>query len=340
MKKGISLLLLVCLVLTVFAGCQSDERSESNTGDPDFRKASEDFDSAVKNFKETQGRLSDKIAESEKFLLSTKPDDLADSNVLDKLRSEVDLGKKLIWDVPEKATDAARVNRQIQDISTKENELRTQYDTLCTAIEAVNSSKKALADRIAEESKFKPGNNFSYEPENNGYSAVVKVNTWRGQPGDNTAKSHPADSSVQIPAMPNSSCLIPVEVTFQITTPSQSFTTDLMYSLGGSGTMKVVGSVNVYIDNKWTVATPYSAFSGGGLSKVYRGLKRGQSGKILCYIEITNYYTPEFPDGSTSRLNPYGLGAPSLTVMTGFTDYFNLVRVLDLRSSEGTILVG
>ena len=179
MKKTIAVL-LICLTLFAFAGCENKENKT-------LMEAIDSFDNTVMKVRARQGDLSGKISEAENLLSSTDANELIDTSVLEGLKSAIESAKGLMVDIPEMTEQTEQINQQTDELSKQESALRAQHDSLDIAIRNVGTSKQALANRIAAEEEAKiltsvsPNNSHTYTFKTSGgyeIEVTLKIGSW------------------------------------------------------------------------------------------------------------------------------------------------------------------
>lgn len=156
-----------------------------------------DYESLSGDIKKLQADLESKREEAKKLLAGTKPEELADANVLQQLQTEIDASKGAKVTIPARAATAAAIDKQITSMETTKSTLEKKLASLNIAIGAISKGKQELAAKIEAERKAPKFSNTWNFRNDNYYSYTVTINIW--QPLANAvAKSttHPANSQL------------------------------------------------------------------------------------------------------------------------------------------------
>lgn len=140
MKKIISVLLLVLLVLFVFTGCDSAEREQATVN----------FNSLVGEIQMVQSELDEKNSEAEDLANSIQSSDVSDDITITDLKKAVEDIKALSVSLPEIASETNEIKEQIIELESKKIEIQRCLDDLQQAIDNLNSSKTEYENIITE----------------------------------------------------------------------------------------------------------------------------------------------------------------------------------------------
>jgi len=156
MKKRVSIILLLCIVITAFTACGSNATDDTSAQLRNaMNDASAQFHNAANAVEALQSNITSKIAEGESLLASTKSADVLDADVLKKLQAELDAAKTLEIAIPEIAQEADAVKAQTAEMEAKKIELQAQLDSLSNAANAIDESKQALVEKAEAEKQAK-----------------------------------------------------------------------------------------------------------------------------------------------------------------------------------------
>ena len=294
---------------------QEQEQAEQHQAAVDaFTKATEDCDAANKS-------LTSEVS-SAQTTATTDPATMQDSTLIDTLNAAITTAQAVPpCAAPTMADDTDTITQQVNDLTSAVQTVLSAKNTLVSAENAVPASVQAkkraeeaaaaaakaaeeAAARAAEEAAQKAAEEAALASlttvctYDNGYSLKIQVKPYPSYKGTDSALAHPGKTDVSIPAAPNTSIIIPFQVTFTNTTPSSEYTSDFSFNIGGTkNSFNLL--VHKYVGGSWELQR-----MGETNSRIWRDTTAGFTSTVLGYVEITNYYSPNYPDGNVDMLDP------------------------------------
>ena len=188
----------------------------------------------------------------------------------------------------------------------------TSTQTIGRNLTPTTTSKPTAKPTSINELNFLRGGNVEQTWETNqGYSGRINIQSWVGQRGTDMEIAHPANRSMKIKSVPNTSCIIPFQFTISNTTVSAEYKNTLHFSTACFLNTRVVEhSINYSSQSAWFSATTKASIINQDIHRIYTDTAKGFQTTWYGFIEVKDYYSPKHPEGDMDIIlsiqdNPY-----------------------------------